>query len=477
MGGCAIACLLALFSREIGSTAPRVFALALVWLVAWPTRWAVGGERTFPVMFLEQLLILAPALACCLVFAILAQWPELQELLRGIFPGLCRQDALLLLLDTAPVTFSVLTAVLLLGRGTCALVGMLSGMTLSILSGFRLEPLAMAMAATVTYLSKGHKDGYRFRTRSRVRRVSFWTILALFVVTGILLQTHGSPSKELALAYLVADVASAVGGTFVALLLLPVFERMTRLCTDITLGALADLENPLLYRLSMECPGTYHHSVIVSHLARDAAEAIGANGLLARVIAYYHDIGKLQHPAYFAENNINQPSPHDALSPNQSRMYIVSHTIDGLVLGRDANLPQPVLEAIQQHHGTSVIRAFYEKAVQNSQQADPPDSPPINEAHFRYPGPKPSTRENAILMLSDITEAALRSKTNITPADVPATIDALVATVIADGQLDACPLTFREIAVIRRTLANTYTNFAHRRAAYPSPPEPKPSVP
>jgi hypothetical protein len=258
------------------------------------------------------------------------------------------------------------------------------------------------------------------------------------------------------------------------LLILPLFESCFHLATDITLLELSDLGHPLLQRLAIEAPGTYHHSLVVANIAQAAAEEIGANPMLARVMAYYHDIGKLTKPEFYAENFQIHQSPHDSLPPSMSTLVITAHVKEGLSLGMVHKLPPPLLSAIQEHHGTSLITSFYHKALTQLQEErgrrsgnGAGDRQRPDEGDFRYPGPLPSTKESAIVCLADSVEAASRCMEKPTPANVEELVADLVNRRILDGQLDACGLTMAELRKIKRSFSFTLMNMLHGRVPYP----------
>ena len=264
-----------------------------------------------------------------------------------------------------------------------------------------------------------------------------------------------------------ADTASAViGGLFVAALvafLLPVFENIFHVTTDIRLLELSNQNLPLLRTLAFEAPGTYQHSLMVGHLAEAAAESIGENPLLARVCAYYHDIGKTKMPDYFIENQPRGFNRHDRLEPSMSALIIASHVKEGAELARKSRLPEPILSGIREHHGTKLIRYFYQKAL--SRVA--PGSPSVLESDYRYPGPKPSNRVNGILMISDAVEAASRTIAEPTPAKIAAMVRAISNDCLRDGQFDECDLTIRDLTAINDSLIRTVTTMFHHRIDYP----------
>ncbi|MFN2431776.1 MAG: HD family phosphohydrolase [Gemmatimonadota bacterium] len=255
---------------------------------------------------------------------------------------------------------------------------------------------------------------------------------------------------------------NAVVSGLLAMGLLPLFETVFHRTTDITLLELSDLNRPLLKKMSIEAPGTYHHSIMVGNLAEAAAEGIGANSLLARVGCYYHDIGKLRKPAYFAENQRRGMNPHDRLKPRMSALIIINHVKEGIEMAREARLPESVVDFIREHHGTTTISFFVDKA----RKLDP--SAEINLADYSYPGPKPRSKETAIAMLADNVEAISRVLVDPTPSRVRNLVDRLVKRKIEERQLDDANLTFRELTIIQDKFTNLLLGIFHTRPEYPT---------
>ncbi len=261
-------------------------------------------------------------------------------------------------------------------------------------------------------------------------------------------------------------LAGLAGGWFVAMfigVLLPVFEHLFHVTTDIRLLELSNQNLPLLRTLALEAPGTYQHSLMLGHLAEAAAEAIGADALLARVAGYYHDIGKTKMPEYYIENQPKGFNRHDRLEPSMSALVIAAHVKEGVEMARRAGLPDPIVEAIREHHGTKLIRYFYSKALTKSA----PEQGPVRETEYRHSGPKPTTRVNGILMICDAVEAAGRTLLEPTPAKIRAMIQTIVDDCLRDGQFDECDLTMRDLAVIVDTLERTVSTVYHHRIDYP----------
>lgn len=249
-----------------------------------------------------------------------------------------------------------------------------------------------------------------------------------------------------------------------ALGLLPALESAFGEATDLRLLELASADHPVLKRLALVAPGSYHASVIVANLCEAAADAIGANALKARVMALYHDIGKLVRPAYFAENQ-RDDNLHDQLSPQASAAIVFAHVKDGLEMARKERLGRVVTEGIAQHQGTTLLRAFHHKAVDEAERR----GERVDEADFRYPGPKPTSPEAGILHLADSVEAATRALRHATPADVRRRVSEVVGEKIVDGQLDECELTLRDLSAVEEAFARTLTlGVFHNRVEYPA---------
>jgi putative nucleotidyltransferase with HDIG domain len=257
----------------------------------------------------------------------------------------------------------------------------------------------------------------------------------------------------------VAGVVNAALSVILAVGGFAVLGNVFGILTVFQMLELANPANPLLRRLLLETPGTYHHSVMVGNLAERAAETIGADPLLARIAAYYHDIGKMKNPLAFIENQAGGPNIHDELSPETSARIIAAHVRDGVDLAQEYNLPAQVASFIPQHHGTAVMGYFAGKAAEEGGEPD--------AEHFRYPGPKPQTREAAIVMLADGVEASVRSLPRKEDADIREMVDRIVDGRLADGQLDDSNLTLRDIGRIRESFVEQLLGMYHQRITYP----------
>jgi putative nucleotidyltransferase with HDIG domain len=262
-------------------------------------------------------------------------------------------------------------------------------------------------------------------------------------------------------SHVVTALAAGLLSAMLTLGLVPLMELFGFL-TDYKLSELANLNHPLLRRLMLQAPGTYHHSVIVGSLSEAACESIGANALLARVACYFHDIGKGVKPQYFVENQRDGQNRHDRLSPEQSAQVIINHVREGGVLARQHKLPQPIYDNIFMHHGSGLIPYFHNRAKEQSQ------GQPVDEALFRYPGPKPNTREAGIIMLADKVEAACRTIKEPSEERMRAMIQTIINSVMADGQLEECPLTVRELYQVANAFVAVLLGIYHHRIEYPA---------
>ncbi|WP_373499716.1 HD family phosphohydrolase [Desulfococcus sp.] len=288
-------------------------------------------------------------------------------------------------------------------------------------------------------------------------RLGFLNIL---LVSGAAVYIRGVPGFDIIWVWVFAFVSGIAAGIITAGIV-PMMELAFGYTTDITLLELANLEQPILRRLMMEAPGTYHHSVVVGSMVEAAAAEIGANPILARVCGYYHDIGKINKPLYFIENQMQCENRHDKLAPSMSSLILISHVKEGVELARKHKLGKEIINAIQQHHGTSLIRFFYDKAVKlRGEQA-------VKMENFRYPGPKPETREIGLVMLADVVEAASRTLENPNPSRIQGLVQSLINKIFSDGQLDHCELTLKDLHRIAKSFNKILNGIHHHRIDYP----------
>lgn len=301
------------------------------------------------------------------------------------------------------------------------------------------------------------------RTRSKLVEVGGLTALVMIVAAMAAGFLRFDPIEFLFRNALFAGLGGLSAG-FAVLGILPFIEKTFGITTSMTLLELADVRQPLLRRLSQEAPGTYNHSLQVATLAEEAAEAIGANSLLCRVGAYYHDIGKMLKPEYFVENQSDGPNRHINLTPNVSLLIIIGHVKDGMELAREYGLPRNLLPFIQQHHGTTLVEYFYNRAVEGATE----DQQGVSDTQYRYPGPKPKTREIAVVMLADAVESATRSLVDHGASRIEAVVHDIAMRRLLDGQFDESDLTMRDLELIERSLIKSLLGIYHGRIAYPS---------
>lgn len=283
----------------------------------------------------------------------------------------------------------------------------------------------------------------------------------LAVITLSLL--FGNKNFLYILGFAVTGAFNGILSTALANGFLPFLEHLFGMTSALSLVELANPNLPLLKRLLLEAPGTYHHSIIVGNLAEAAADAIGADSLLVRVGAYYHDVGKLRRPYFFIENQIAQDNPHSKLSPNLSTLIITSHVRDGVELAKSYGVPEVVIDLIEQHHGTDLVRYFYQRASEKIQE----DKETLEESGFHYPGPKPQTKEAAVVMLADSVEAAARAMGNPSPARLEAMVSQVIKERLESGELDEANLTLRDLDKIRTSFLKVLGGIFHHRVQYP----------
>ncbi|HEU5424911.1 MAG TPA: HDIG domain-containing protein, partial [Nitrolancea sp.] len=378
---------------------------------------------------------------------------------------LLQSDQLRLMFPAAAA--AMLLSILLDFQLAVVLAGFLA-LYLGIVSGSTFE------VALLTFVSSLAGAAIVYRAERIVR--FFWAALGVALAvfaTAICLALISGHVDAAEVGQLVGD--AAVNGAVSASLTFLFFYMLGRvfgIVTHLQLLELAHPNQPLLYRLAREAPGTYHHSIVVSNLAESAVEAVGGDPLFARVACLYHDIGKVLRPSFFVENQANRANVHDALDPRTSARIIQEHVEDGVRLGRKARLPQPIIDVIQQHHGTTLIKYFYAEALASGE--------PVDEAEFRYKGPKPQTKEAAIIMLSDSVEAAVRAASQSgklyeeangdgrrASTGLKEVVDGVIKARLEDRQLDDCDLTLRQIEQIRATFITMLEGIYHPRVEYP----------
>ncbi len=295
------------------------------------------------------------------------------------------------------------------------------------------------------------------RKRVTIIRAGFFVglaqVIALFFIDHL---RTGYPLRYL--MFLLNGIVSSI----IVLGILPIFEYLFKTVTNISLLELADFGQPLLQRMVMEAPGTYHHSLVVGNLSEAACTAVGANALLARVGAYYHDIGKLEKPEYFSENQEIKSSKHDTLSPSMSKLVIMNHVNEGLQLAKKYRLSPRLITFIQSHHGTSLVYYFYRRALETLEEDHE-----VREEGFRYPGPKPDKKETAIVLLADSVEAATRALKEPTSTNIADVVHKIINNKFIDRQIDECDLTLKDLEKISAVFIRILTGIYHARITYP----------
>ena len=357
---------------------------------------------------------------------------------------------------------------------------MLFGMTLAIAYQQETALLLSAAATLLSVIALGHTlpDAVvllattagailllsRVRSRSKLLTVGF-VAAAVAALTTIGVGTlEGEPIWLTLKTAVLWAIWAIIAGSLMTCLL-PLVEKVFKVQTDLSLIELGDPAHPLLQELIRRAPGTYNHSITVASLAESAAEAIGARGLLVLVGAYFHDIGKMLKPGYFAENQGQGDNRHRSLVPAMSTLVIIAHVKDGADLARQSKIPEPIIDFIQQHHGTTLVEYFYRQASE-SKKLDPNGSE-VDESSFRYPGPKPQTKEAGILMLADAVESASRVLVEPTPARIESLVEDISRKRLLDGQFDECGLTLEEVRKIGDSLVKSLTAVYHGRVKYP----------
>jgi putative nucleotidyltransferase with HDIG domain len=301
----------------------------------------------------------------------------------------------------------------------------------------------------------------RVRRRSQILQAGILVAIAQFIsILGWGLCNNLDYSVALAQAWL--GIGNGVLCIAILTAFLPILEALFSLVTNITLLELSDFNQPLLKYMVLKAPGTYHHSLLVGNISEAAAESIGANSLLARVGAYFHDIGKIEKAEYFSENQLDKENKHDILNPSISKTVIMSHVKEGLELARRYKLRKPIIDFITQHHGTSLVYYFYRRALEGQVEEDE-----VKEDVFRYPGPKPQSKETAICLLADSAEAAIRAIEDPTPSKVEDAVHKIINNKFIDGQLDECDLKLKDLEKIASVFTRILTGVYHSRVPYP----------
>jgi cyclic-di-AMP phosphodiesterase PgpH len=366
------------------------------------------------------------------------------------------------LLFAMPVAFGTMLISIFQGMGVAVVASLIISVLASLLTDGRSEVFIYFFISSVA-------AAYGVRNcNERVVLIKTGLMVGLInVLLSLAVQTlYGS---FYSVDTIIAVAAGFTGGLLAGIIatgILPLVEVSFGFTTDIKLLELGNLDQPLLRELMVQAPGTYHHSVIISNMVEATAKAINANPLLAKVSAYYHDIGKIKKPLYFIENQMGGENRHEKLAPSMSSLILISHVKDGVELAREHRLGREIIDIIQQHHGTNLISYFYHKAQERvlTKSGKVTD---VKEEDFRYPGPKPQTKEVGLVMLADMVEAASRSLVDPTPARIQGMVQKIINKVFSDGQLDECELTLKDLHEIAKGFNKTLSGIFHQRIEYP----------
>lgn len=357
----------------------------------------------------------------------------------------------------APLAAGPMLIAILLDNKLAVFVTIILAIFVGIMSGTQLQ---IAIVAVVGGLAGVYSVSH-LSQRSDLAKASLYMILAN-VLTIIALGLIFNHSLTMLTVGVILGIINGILSSVLTIGFLPFWETAFGITTSVKLLELSNPNQPLLRKLLVEAPGTYHHSILVGNLAEAAAEEVGADSLLARVGAYYHDIGKIKRPYFFIENQLTAENPHDKLAPTLSTLIITSHVKDGVEMAKEYKLPQSIIDIIQQHHGNSLLSFFYQKAVENSNGDNS-----VSKDDFRYENCKPRTKEAAIVMLADGVEAGVRSMQKPTPNRIEAFVKKIIKERLEDNQLEECDLTFKELDVITQAFVRVLNGIFHSRIEYP----------
>jgi putative nucleotidyltransferase with HDIG domain len=383
------------------------------------------------------------------------------------------------MLAVAPTLLATIILIIVYNQRFALAIAAIHALLVTLATGQSFEFL-LTLLTGIAVFTFGLKE---IRTRAKLIEVGVFASAGLFIsvwALGLARMTASvwSPhwitptvSASILANSLWASGAGILVG-FITLGILPFIERVFKITTAMTLLELCDANRPLLRRLAQEAPGTFNHSLTVGIMAEAAADAIGLSGLLCRAGAYYHDVGKLSKPQYFIENQAGGPNKHDKLSPAMSLLIIVGHVKDGVELAREYALPGSLHAFIAQHHGTTLVEYFYHAAKRKQEASETlagPEHTEIREAEFRYPGPKPQSKETAILMICDGVESLVRSIPDKSPGKMESAVHNLTMKRLMDGQFSECDLTLKELSLIETAITKALAGIYHGRVQYPTP--------
>jgi len=402
---------------------------------------AVGYVRTITPQMHRRTEMIGLAMLACYIVLVFAEFARLSD----SFP-----------MVLIPVSFGAILVTILVGTR----FGILFVMTTSlIISGiwsynFRVFFIHLVMGLVAVYYTR------KVHHRHNIMRAGLLVSVAGMLVTGMF-DTFLNEIPTIILENMGVAFVNGLGSAILAIGLLPYFEALFHITTDIRLLELADLNQPLLRRLMLEAPGTYHHSLMVGNFAEQAAQIIGANPILARVGGYYHDIGKIEMPEYFSENTSGPDSKHQHLRAPLSARVVVAHIKDGVELARRSRLDKVIIDIIEQHHGTTLVSYFYDKAKKEEKNSTP------SQEEYRYPGPKPKTLEAALIMLADACEANSHALKEISHDRIVKMVRRIIEERLQDGQLDECQITMKQLKQAQDSFVQSILALYHRRVEYP----------
>ncbi|MGL6186150.1 MAG: HD family phosphohydrolase [Clostridium chrysemydis] len=357
-----------------------------------------------------------------------------------------------------PLTSAPILLSLLIDYRLSMVICSLNVLVISALVNFNPQVMLLALLSAIL----GSTSLKKMQQRNDIMRLS----VSITIFSAVLTFTTGVLISNNLGEVLSISLISGVGVIFSAILaigFLPFLESTFDVVTSLKLLELSNPNNPLLKKLLMEAPGTYHHSMLVANLAEMAAEEVNANPVIARIGAYFHDIGKTKRPYFFGENQIGRENPHNNITPNLSTLIITSHVKDGVELAKEYNMPKVIKDIIEQHHGTTLVKYFYYTLKNNSENPDE-----IKEEDFRYPGPIPSSKEAGIIMIADSVEAAVRSISDPTKGKIEEMVNNIIKDKLYSGQLDDCDLTLKDLEKIRKCFLKTLNGIYHQRVEYPT---------
>ena len=357
-----------------------------------------------------------------------------------------------------PLALAPLLMTMLINYKISLFVNSMNVIIVAALTGFNSQVIIIAIVNALV--------GATILRKMQQRNDILYSTLYIAVLSGVITFATGVILSSNLKDIFLNSAFSIIGTVFAGVLatgLLPFLESTFNIVTTLKLLELSNPNTPLLKKLLMEAPGTYHHSMLVANLAELAAEEVKANPVIARIGAYYHDVGKTTRPYFFKENQISKENPHDKITANLSTLIIISHVKEGLELAKEYNIPEVIQDIIAQHHGTTLVKYFYYTVKNNSENPDE-----VREEDFRYPGPIPSTKEAGIIMLADSVEAAVRSINEPTKGKIEEMVNNIIKDKLHSGQLNDCDLTLKDLETIRKCFLKTLNGIYHQRIEYPT---------